>query len=76
MRQVTAFMRALHKRNTTKEYYHLAFFAKLNNAEMPSLDSILQVSSEEDTPFTSEQDKIMEARAMKILEENKRMSSI
>lgn len=77
MRQLKAFMEKIRIRTVTEEYYHRNFFAQLHRAEMPSLDSILGVASEdEETPFDERSDKELEARALALLEERKKAASV
>lgn len=70
MRQLVHFLELIRIRITTKEYYYFLFFAKLNHAEIPPLEDILGVSSNEDeSAFDEKTDKILEEHAKNLLRE-------
>lgn len=71
MRQLVAFVDRIRRRNVTEEYYHRNFFAQLHGVEMPSLDSILGVASNEESPFDTKTDEYLEKRALALLHEAK-----
>jgi hypothetical protein len=57
-------------RHTTKEYYNLAFHAKLKGAEMIPLDEVLGVSSNSSS-FDETTDQRLERLALQRLAERK-----
>lgn len=77
MRQLVEFLRCIRRRRTTNEYYHLSFFAKLHNAEMTPLESILGVDLEEtENKFDTESEAALEKRALQLLHERRQMALI
>lgn len=76
MRQLVCFMEKIRVRTTTKEYYHFKFLASLQRVEMPSLESILGVASEDETEFSEAENTAMEAHALKLFEEKQRAASV
>lgn len=70
MRQLQSFLHAIYVRNTTNNYNEAALHAKLHGAEIASLESVLDVASEEE-PFDEKTDKFLEERAKQILEERR-----
>lgn len=73
MRQLVALVRAIHVRNTKKEYYRSKFMASLHRAEIPSLNEVLGVQSEEEetSNFDKETDAFLERRAFEMLKEKR-----
>ncbi len=75
MRQLIAFANAAKRRRITESYYDWNFHAKLQGAEMASLDSVLGVDLG-NTEFTPEVDKALENQAQKLLREKKAMANV
>jgi hypothetical protein len=68
MRQLVSFVEAIRKRNTTNEYHRIAVHVKLAGGEMPTLESVLGVGSEE--PIIDAEN--FDLAAAKLLEKMKR----
>lgn len=71
MRQLQVLLRRIQTRNTTKDYNYAALHAKLAGAEIPSLEEILGVPSEDTGGFDDDTDAAFEKHALALLEKNK-----
>lgn len=72
MRQLVAFLEKIRVRTNTEEYYHRKFFAQLHGAEMPFLEEVLGVASEdEENSFNEQTNKELDERALRLLEERR-----
>jgi hypothetical protein len=77
MRQLVEFLKHIHRRNTKKEYYRMAFFAKLHKAEIAPLDEVLGVTSESTrSEFDDYTNKELEERALALLRERRAMANV
>ena len=77
MRQVCGLLKVINKDNLVQFYNSILSYGTIHGAKLPSLNEFLDASLEHDegaSSFDSETDKILEAEALKRLNERRQLN--